>query len=609
MATSLPSPPSSPNPTRLGGTLDHQRPKNQVQAPSIKSTFSNIEGKQPQVPVQLPPKWPGELRKSASTTSSSITVSQKSQPVATKTEPKLDPKTLKTLLMLDDGKCGSAKLDLKSPSCKNPIKKENSHKIDKQIQNLLPLSQSSPALKEHLEELVLLVHCEHHDHVQGQEYPALRIKKWTQVFPVGQGLALPSIQDQIKEVLSFNRRRCVGLKEGNMDCNNKTGGQRSTNIKNTIIEILEEETYTVDKELLYMLKVLATNAICHAHREQVSDKVEEWRSQIIAIKGKAPRLAMEQEESKKLEVVQLPSPVSTPKKKPIPSIENGDTSLSSSPISSTSDAKETQLRRSRHITPPAEYWPDEEDKSAIDFKRRKDRAEDKSACYEIVRRQVLQPLVLADEIKKGYIYLYQVEGNPGFLKLGYTTQTIKQRHDQWQEDCNRVPKLVFPISLTSVKPVPHALRVEALCHAELDHCNVYYDCDACGKRHKEWFKVSEQEAIAVIQKWSAWARTVPYKNPAPSEPIGIVKAANPRDDKLEKPWLLRVWESDEAKDMTKFMKGLDVYATPLAKIASPPPAAVLAARLSTTAKSIPGPSTTAKTSTATATAVPTPNTD
>jgi hypothetical protein len=36
-------------------------------------------------------------------------------------------------------------------------------------------------------------------------------------------------------------------------------------------------------------------------------------------------------------------------------------------------------------------------------------------------------------------------------------------------------------------------------------------CSACLKPHVEWFKVSDAEATAVIQKWSRWIATHPYE--------------------------------------------------------------------------------------------------
>jgi hypothetical protein len=59
--------------------------------------------------------------------------------------------------------------------------------------------------------------------------------------------------------------------------------------------------------------------------------------------------------------------------------------------------------------------------------------------------------------------------------------------------------------------VPHARRVEALCHAELDHRRIRIYCTACMKQHIEWFEVLAMEVTAVIQKWSRWMSTQPYE--------------------------------------------------------------------------------------------------
>lgn len=61
--------------------------------------------------------------------------------------------------------------------------------------------------------------------------------------------------------------------------------------------------------------------------------------------------------------------------------------------------------------------------------------------------------------------------------------------------------------------IPYARRVEALCHAELQHVNEIVDCNACVAYHMEWLRTSVAEAIAVVQKWTAWIQTEPYKSP------------------------------------------------------------------------------------------------
>jgi hypothetical protein len=99
---------------------------------------------------------------------------------------------------------------------------------------------------------------------------------------------------------------------------------------------------------------------------------------------------------------------------------------------------------------------------------------------------------------EGYVYAYEVEGNKGFVKIGYTTRSIKVRSAQWRIQCDRAPKVLYPLGPT--KKIPHANRVEGLCLAELKHRNMIVICEACPRRHIEWLQIPATEAIAVIQK-------------------------------------------------------------------------------------------------------------
>lgn len=114
-----------------------------------------------------------------------------------------------------------------------------------------------------------------------------------------------------------------------------------------------------------------------------------------------------------------------------------------------------------------------------------------------------------DDQKNGHIYAYEVEGNRGFVKIGYT-HSVEKRLKEWRFDCNRQPILLFPKSADKAALVPKARRVEALCHAELRHRRIIIYCYGCLKTHEEWFEVTPEEAIAVIEKWTAWMRKEPY---------------------------------------------------------------------------------------------------
>ncbi|RAH46213.1 GIY-YIG nuclease family protein [Aspergillus brunneoviolaceus CBS 621.78] len=105
---------------------------------------------------------------------------------------------------------------------------------------------------------------------------------------------------------------------------------------------------------------------------------------------------------------------------------------------------------------------------------------------------------------KGHVYAYEVEGNAGLVKIGYSKNTVQVRLDQHALVCNRLPKKLFPLSESPDREVDHPLLVEALCHAELSRFQTKVDCEACLRKHEEWFNVSPESAIVTLQKWSGW---------------------------------------------------------------------------------------------------------
>ncbi|KAK5698445.1 hypothetical protein LTR17_023649 [Elasticomyces elasticus] len=145
----------------------------------------------------------------------------------------------------------------------------------------------------------------------------------------------------------------------------------------------------------------------------------------------------------------------------------------------------------------------------------------------LIRAEISRPLA-ADDVHDGYVYAYGVEGNDGFIKIGYTRRPIVEQLHEWSFHCNRRTKLLYP-SNAAIDPggtpsdasvaelgtpttlVPHARRLDALCHAELDHRRIRIYCNGCLKLHIEWFDVSAEEVIAIILKWSKWMATRPYK--------------------------------------------------------------------------------------------------
>jgi hypothetical protein len=96
--------------------------------------------------------------------------------------------------------------------------------------------------------------------------------------------------------------------------------------------------------------------------------------------------------------------------------------------------------------------------------------------------------------------------------------------------------------------VPHAHRVEALCHAELDHRRIRIYCTACLTQHIEWFEVSAMEATAIIQKWSRWMATQPYE---------LLQL------RVNSKWTLKVGEVRRTSRFDQFMREIAEATAPL----------------------------------------------
>ncbi|KAE8137708.1 T5orf172 domain-containing protein [Aspergillus pseudotamarii] len=105
---------------------------------------------------------------------------------------------------------------------------------------------------------------------------------------------------------------------------------------------------------------------------------------------------------------------------------------------------------------------------------------------------------------EGYVYAYEVEGNPGFVKIGYTGSTSQTRFKDIAFMCNRKPMELYPMPTDTENKIKNPKVVEALCHAQLREHQVIVDCDACLRKHREWFRVAPEDAIGAIQKWSIW---------------------------------------------------------------------------------------------------------
>ncbi|CAG5138817.1 uncharacterized protein ALTATR162_LOCUS445 [Alternaria atra] len=445
----------------------------------------------------------------------------------------LDSETLRTRLKLDDWRCGGCKPN--GEPCQRRISKKRQVKICSQLDQMLTLSQSSEGFDDELEELITLVHCQSHDHGYAKED---RLELWAKVFPQGSASSTVTTEKQIKKAFGRLEQRCIGMNQKKERCRRSIGGQRVQNCRKTIDEILQPDVYE-DAELLEgYLRVLEVNMYCPSHIDKQGYKmVSTWKSSIIGILKKS-----------KPEFVRDANLL-------ISSVEDDAEAVNSGAVSeSTDNTKETVWRNGQLPTPrntrslspefyhsPSKFWPSASDASSLKRLPRFDDIRNPKECYDLVKEVVTRNLAKTHNTG-GYVYLYEVEGNEGVVKIGYT-KTLEKRHKDWAFDCNRETKLLYPLSKDSLEEVPNAPRVEALCHSELHYCRIRVDCRACLKEHIEWFEISPKKCIQVIKKWSQWMRTNPFENVA-----------------TDQGRLLKKEENEKTKDMDEFMKSVAMLA-------------------------------------------------
>lgn len=122
---------------------------------------------------------------------------------------------------------------------------------------------------------------------------------------------------------------------------------------------------------------------------------------------------------------------------------------------------------------------------------------------DALREIITQPLKPTD-LKQGFIYIFWDVKNFGMVKIG-RTKDLKQRLHQWDSDCKREHK-----HHTELPMISHVSRIESLIHMELKQQRRLRRCEECDKTHKEWFEVSETQAVMVFKKWEQWIVQDPY---------------------------------------------------------------------------------------------------
>jgi hypothetical protein len=403
---------------------------------------------------------------------------------------------LKTRLGLD-GWCGGLKKK-SAGFCRQRPPAANKARIVSQLGAMTDLTQSSPGLDAALDTLASLVHCRFHD---GGASKKARIDTWRTKFPVGEAdtdlTAL--VEKQIRKLLDLVSTQCIeGAFSTQPRCECTIGGQRVQNCAATIAEIVRPDVYLNDAYLEGLLKVLETNMFCHSHNNQPLQMVERWKSEIGKIRGKQQAKSVGGDAPERMVGPSRPSSSQSTERPPTKTedgsaLQSGGLSIPSFPLDLST------------------YWPTAYDTSPFEIIAKSTGPADLRSSYSRVKKKMKKELELVD-LRSGYVYAYEVPGNSGYVKIGYTSRSVGARHAEWEFECNRLPKVLYPTPSGAIAVVSNARRVEALCHEELDHRRIRIYCQGCLKQHVEWFEVSAAEAVAVIQKWSRWMATNPYQS-------------------------------------------------------------------------------------------------
>lgn len=374
---------------------------------------------------------------------------------------------LKSIFGLDSQRCGAIK-NGDDGFCRKPkhfypkeIQYSEGEK-DAQIQSVIKSDPSSSpkVVWERLYKLTQLVHCQHQNF---DKQRLLRVDSWICSWRTLFDLK-ESVEGKFLKILqNYYNPTCIATNEDGTPCRSRTMGWRVQNRSKTIDIILKPDTHLDDRRLEYFLRVLRACMLCndHVNEAQGHGNITTWKEKLQGILKENSN----EEGSAALPISKLPS-------------------------------KE-----------PVDYWAHKFDKSSFDIIA-DNTSKNRNSSFSGIRK-ALESAIEKNNSKQGYVYAFEDEENPGFVKIGCTTKTPEDRIQEWKDGCNRNFRALHLHSSTSVK-VPNAHRVEELCHAELKHRNIRIYCHCCLKPHVEWFKVMPDDATAVIEKWSKWMLNEPH---------------------------------------------------------------------------------------------------
>ena len=108
--------------------------------------------------------------------------------------------------------------------------------------------------------------------------------------------------------------------------------------------------------------------------------------------------------------------------------------------------------------------------------------------------------------REGWIYVFQRQEVFGLCKVGYTSCSVEARRWQLSIQCyGQLGQIWYQ------RRVKIVLRVKDLVHTELvGHRQVECVCNGCKRMHREWFALSPDKVVAIIERWAQWMDSEPY---------------------------------------------------------------------------------------------------
>ena len=289
----------------------------------------------------------------------------------------------------------------------------------------------------------------------------------------------------IKPTIEFDLvpSTCIGTTKKGFRCKRTLSKSARIEIQRTVESLLDIELSREQKSFSGQLELLAHAGLCkttHQKQSEVDKVMSIWNEELT-------HAALEVTSLQFLERILLPSRSALP-----PSEVDQKEKLQKS---SSADISLTYGFEGGHYAIRTFVSYDSEPKGILNTE-------------SFLRGAIMRDLS-PREIKSGFIYIYWFPGNFGLIKIGVTTVDVKKRLKEWKNKCGHQPLLRYPE--LPMQRVPHVFRVEALVHAALRTCRKReVRCQGCGRNHIEWFEKTLPDAIAAVEKWSAWMSAEPY---------------------------------------------------------------------------------------------------